>query len=369
MLSANIVAQAHHWASEQTVRDWGLHACVARLIMARNKIYDDVAKFDATLANIYERVSGGVPTRKIGPDGAKQIVGGLVVNKFITASRLDAFDVIMNNASFSVDGWVTLSTMVNSAVMNDDALTSGLSPSSDKDDSVVIAMGSLGWNYTQNIRFISPGTNLFYSPNHYTAIRTLCEQGDIKFFVVPMHSTALTHDEIFDLLLDGFYKSTSNQLVILEKIGDKIEFIRATAVHEATHAIQDWMDIDSTVLNTETDAFIAGACVLKALNVKAEDINHAIYKVAFTKAADLVISGKAKNAADKPWRDAYAAVSKAVASSKGYKSLLNNKSPAADNPLPVAGPTELRRLKVLLADYAKQWPDAAAPDDLPAAKP
>jgi hypothetical protein len=170
--------------------------------------------------------------------------------------------------------------------------------------------------HTGNLKFYSKGTSLTYSPSQYQAVAQLVKGGKIK--VVKVMDRGLFAKAVADAI---YVPDGGGTFFFAEHPGEKDFFLRAPdIVHEATHAVQDWFDISSTVTvrYVEADAYIAQA-VVDAKNAPQ------VLKAA----AKFVLDGKATKG-NEAWEKAYEAAAVWVDNHADYKDRANDASKMAE---------------------------------------
>jgi hypothetical protein len=159
------------------------------------------------------------------------------------------------------------------------------------------------------LTFHSPGTNIPFMPHHYFAIKGLMESNEIEVYAMRDGGLASGFLE-----LGAMYRSDADRLLLYSTANMVV--LKTLIAHEVTHAIQDWLDIAiPSTMTIEADAYIAGATALKSMKMKPTSAG--AYEVAHREAAPIVLAGKA-TLDNQAWKDAYEAVSQAVAQDTGY---------------------------------------------------
>src|SRR5207302_745411 len=103
---------------------------------------------------------------------------------------------------------------------------------------------ALGGALTTRIQFVGPYTNIQYSPAHYAVIAKLIDIGEIKIKAAPFGSASLMKDLGLESG-EAVYHSISNNIYVQEFMDETGGAVLTwLIVHEATHAIQDWLDMD-----------------------------------------------------------------------------------------------------------------------------
>src|SRR5262249_13313694 len=156
-----------------------------------------------------------------------------------------------------------------------------------------------------------------YSPSQYAVIGTMLNKGEIELYAPEL---GLFRNNPMIMLEGGTYQPGINRMIINSAF-DRIEDAK-TIVHEATHAIQDWLDVQSKNRFCEADAHIAGALAAIAMGwTKSNFPKGSIYAVAFEGRAKsrnkpkiegavaMVLGGKANDPNDPAWKASYELVS------------------------------------------------------------
>jgi hypothetical protein len=317
----------------------------------RAKIYEYLEAFDKDLAATFEKLTKGDPTKKLGKADAQQLMDVLLKDGKITADEGVAMDKLIYDAKFDDDALGLMALKLQEAIKLHDAFLNAaikIPPNSTMIDPLV---NMLGIANTGKIEFTSPGSKLAYNTNQYLTIKSMVYDGDIPLYQAAVGS--FRNNPLINFKLGGTYTSDTNKLIYYDAY-DQIENA-ITLVHETTHAIQDWLDVTSTVRFFEADAYIAGAVTAVALKQKRSYFPKASpYIPAFDKAAPLVVKGKAKDPNDKTWTAAYKLVTDAVAKDPLYIGKIDDASPGAPDGLAKGATTELDRFNALLKKVAAQ---------------
>jgi hypothetical protein len=160
----------------------------------------------------------------------------------------------------------------------------------------------LGNGVVSRITFKSPGTNISYSPFDYVAVGQLIVNRDVKVFISLTGGLSTLADSKAE------YISSLNWFLIY---GMDPRRRRTTIVHEATHVIQDWEDVESLAHHSEADAFIAESVTDLALFPDSRNPNDEDVETKALAAAKMVIDKTAIDS-NKNWRKAYESVVTAV---------------------------------------------------------
>jgi hypothetical protein len=251
---------------------------------------------EPNIANEYKAVVKG---NVVGVEELKKIILKVVDAKGpggsdISSAEAEALVLIIESGELSdtakraLDGALRTKNVMQSIV-------SGTAVEIQKDDPELTAFHSIfAIKYTGKIKFYSKGTNLTYAPSHYQAIAQLVKEGKIKVVKVQDRGLSAT------IGADALYVATRNTFFFFEHRGEANYFSHApNIVHEATHAVQDWFDVPSsvTVRFVEADAYIAQAVL------DTDPKTHKDLKAA----AKFVTDGKAIKG-NQDWYDAYDAV-------------------------------------------------------------
>ncbi|AHY49364.1 hypothetical protein JQ582_37110 [Bradyrhizobium japonicum] len=175
---------------------------------------------------------------------------------------------------------------------------------------------ALGMGNVGKINFTSPKTHLEYTPDLYGAIKLLVK--DRKIDVFEVDAGLLSN-------LGGHYRSDIDRLILYKGFAPDMAMMHA--VHESTHAIQDWRNLSCDENNfIEADAFIAGAVAALSANKNFVGLE---YEAAQKKAANLVMDGQATRMS-KDWSKAYDGVLKAVNADPTYKGTIGVRYEGSD---------------------------------------
>lgn len=162
------------------------------------------------------------------------------------------------------------------------------------------------------IAFISPGSNFFYIPFYFSVIKELVRSGDISVWDSEVDGLPELVGEL------GTYDTDSNFLILYPEATGIVE--QSTIVHEATHAIQDWLDVVLLTKHAEADAYICGAVVER---VKGHKTSNEIICNAAYEAAQYVMDGTCKLNNTK-WTEAYGAVVSEIEQDNQYRQRANH---------------------------------------------
>ncbi len=285
-----------------------------------DEVYAKVAKVDVGMANAYKKALGTAPGAKINLAGAKaifaEVIDGLTAKgkAAITTNEAHALNYLLKVAPFTPDAvdFLAKSLVAKTASKNwvilEAMFEGGAAKLLNETERKGVAQ-AIDIPLVQNIKFYSPGTGITFTPHHYFAIKQLIAEGGIEIFAVQdggLVSEFLDTGAMYRSDWDRMYiTANSNQLLL-----------KVYIVHEATHAIQDWTDVElPSSLAIEADAYIAGAVALKSLKVKP--MSGGAYEEAYKKAVPIVMAGNA-TLNNRDWRDAYRDVKSAVGAEQGY---------------------------------------------------
>jgi hypothetical protein len=221
----------------------------------------------------------------------------------ITANQGSAI-IMMYNASVAANSeksGVAFDRIVHYINMWEKAFRLNLQPVVDQGQLQQLA-NFLGNGVISRITFKSPGTNISYAPFDYVAVGQLIVNRDVKVFI--SHTGGLS--TLADVKAE--YISNINWFVIY---GMDPRKRRTTIVHEATHVIQDWEDVESLVHHSEADAFIAESVTDLVLFPDSRNPNDGDVEKKALAAARMVIDKTAIDS-NKNWRKAYESVVTAV---------------------------------------------------------
>lgn len=272
-------------------------------------LYDDVAALDRGIADRWKtRVRGKMDRPVLTTQDIDYIVHDIVLaiksKKDVTKAQGEAL-ILISNASIEADdtksmpGIDRLRHYVN---LWDKALRLNLQLAWDSDFPNFV--NALGNELISRIMFKSPGTKITYAPFDYQAVGQLIKNKEISVFY---SSTGGLSEYARDR---GSYRTSSNIMVLTHIMGR-----RYTLIHEATHVIQDWMDVKSLIHHEEADAFIAEHIALFSTFAEMpheSEFNKSTVEGAALAAARMVIEKKAIDG-DKAWNKCYEDVVAAVA--------------------------------------------------------
>ena len=131
---------------------------------------------------------------------------------------------------------------------------------------------------SQYMKFTSPSPATHYAPSMYRTIANLIVDGKIAVFEYDHGKEG--EEESVKKQRGGTYKHKGNELLLLR--GQQPVHRRAVLIHEATHAIQDYLNVGKAVKYIEADAYIAQTLVYLTYGskLKKTDLFKAAGKVA-----------------------------------------------------------------------------------------
>ncbi|QIG93474.1 hypothetical protein [Bradyrhizobium sp. 6(2017)] len=268
---------------------------------------EDLKKEDPGIGERWEKATGGKLTKTIGKKELEAIV--LPVFKTGTVTPRQARALAMLFRTSLSDGAHATPTQEITNAFEKDFFFKGSARALTTVKDLELLNGALGMGSVGKINFVSPGTGLEYTPDVYSAIRSLVHQEKIKVFEV---NAGRLQSRV------GLYQRSDSKRLIMY-MGFEPEHSKMFAVHEATHAIQDWKDlVRSKIKYIEADGFIAGAVAALSVNKNA-----IMEHPAETPAAELVLAGQA-TLRNMDWTTAYENVVKAVKADPFYKADAEN---------------------------------------------
>jgi len=257
-----------------------------------DRFYKELAKRDQAMADRWKKATGGKVAAKLTKNQLIDVVGQIFQSGKISARQADAINYFytMTQGNWQRDTWDAFYIAVENAYTMD-YFFDGSAVQLVKDTELVDVFDALG-SSAGKIDFISPRTGLTYASDQYAGVKRLIKDGQIRVFEV---DAAWMHAQ------SGLYRSDIDRLVLYK--GPTPLMRKFMIVHEATHAIQDWMDVVSTHKFIEADAYVAQAAA--ALGVDQSTFDLVQEYPAQLQAAKLVLDRKAvpKN---KDWAKVYA---------------------------------------------------------------
>lgn len=284
------------------------------------EVFEKLSKVDVGMANAYQKAIRSNPDGKIDLVGAKaifaEVIDGLTAKgkAAITTDEAIALNYLLKVATFTQDAvdFVAQSLLAktpNKNLVIYEALDEGGAAKLLKADERKAVAALLDIALVQGIRFHSPGTNIQFEPNYYFAMSEMLANGEIEIYAVQDGGL------VSEFLETGAaYRSDLDRMFVFAN--SNAFALKTLIVHEVTHAIQDWLDVElpeSTAI--EADAYIAGALAMKALKVKS--MTAGAYDTAYKEAVPIILAGKA-TLNNRDWREAYRAVKDAVGKEQGY---------------------------------------------------
>lgn len=265
-----------------------------------DQLYHKLEWLDIGIAYAYDEATNRTCNGTIDRRGAERIFAKAIDGDRITPQEAKALLLVVEEAAFErgvathlvnrIREDKTRSALLAGAARHLNAITGGRA-----DVFRALSMGVVG-----RIHFWSPESRIWFIPNHYLVIRHLIMTDEIQVYEV--QASGLNH--FFEL---GSYTSGLNELVYYEVPNWDFYCREATIVHEATHAIQDWMDIRPTREKyTQTDAILAQVVAQYA-------VSHLVprrepHRTAYLTAVPIVLRGDARYG-NQRWYDAYYKVS------------------------------------------------------------
>lgn len=281
--------------------------------MPDSQFYKDLKNFDAGIADRWKRATKDNPALKLTDAMMITIVGWTTKTVEKTDIKFPAYDrQFSENQAKAI---VLLLDKMDSAAKDQFILYLNIADTNDLlfqkgvmkrlrtpdelkrvTDFVTTSVSRISW--------VSPGSKFGYFALQYTAIVELIK--DKKIGLIEEMDGGLVNASGAALNF-GSYGLQSNSLRVANSPSDASK--RSTIVHELTHAIQDWYDLDINILAAETDAAICGAVAEHASGQRAQK-GIVLFDKAFAAAA-FVFQNKTA-AGHTPWTDAYTAVEEQV---------------------------------------------------------
>ena len=219
----------------------------------------------------------------------------------ITANQGSAIIMMFNASANSGKSGAAFDRIVHYVNIWEKAFRLNVQPVVDKGQLQQLA-DFLGNGVVSRITFKSPGTNISYAPFDYIAVGQLIVNREVKVFISQTGGLSTLADK------SASYISNLNWFVIYH-LNPRNR--RTTIVHEATHVIQDWEDVESLVHHAEADAFIAASVTDLALFPDSRNPDDGDVEKKALAAANMVIDKTAIDS-NKNWRKAYESVVTAV---------------------------------------------------------
>jgi hypothetical protein len=311
---------------------------------------------DPDLIAIFKDVTKGKPDATLGNPDAQKILKKLLEDpdSAITEKEALTMNDILLKGNFEGPASDLLANGVISAIKSE-ALIRGSFRIPGNSTMISGVTDFLGAGKVGHLKFASPGTKIVYTPHHYLSIKQLIEDGKIAVYKIAVSWLNQTlHTDA------GDYFSHSNRLVIYDNFDQTSN--AATTIHEATHAVQDWLDVKTTVRFAEADAYIAGGVAGSERGWTTKSLARDTPYVAVFEggALDLVRKGQANDPNDKKWNAAYTKVTDAVAGNKMYRSIIDNSFAPDGDDLSEGEDSEEKRYNAVLQTIIKKFPEKAA---------
>jgi hypothetical protein len=283
-----------------------------------SELYDQVAALDKGIADRWKAQTGDNPKHELTADDINAIVSPLFKRKkqkgeyTITHQQAEAIVKLAQTTSFGKGGvdrlkyWVQLADGQDSLEMHAVASDAELAPIFS-----AVAMAN-------SILFVSPGSRIGYGAHQYMVIAQLIR--DRKILVYKADIGQLQNLTA----IRGRYQTDSNKLYLYIDQGDPK--FKPTVVHEATHAIQDWLDVPMRNHFSEADAWIAQMSV-----TDDRDFDDKFVDTAF--AASRIVRDRKAILTNKDWQKAYDAAVKAydAAHDDGWQMKTNTQAGESEN--------------------------------------
>jgi hypothetical protein len=310
-------------------------------------VYQDLLQLDRGMADQFKRAVGDDFAGKVSEGEAKLIFGKALDGSKITQNEAKALVTILGAARFEKGAKKSLKELVKS----DEAKTALFDGTSERLtghqlDPVTAALTSV--KGVGGINFRNPAGHQFV-PAHYAAVARLIT--DKKIAVYRMHAHNLNESAG---LGGAFHSPSKNRLVVYSWTGTPSW--QALVIHEATHAIQDWMDRNGEnylVKYLEADAYTAQAVALYGMGkTLAPDTRKPIHPLnfAFHSTAKLLCDPQAKKEyTPARFKAAYDKLAEVIADYPLYRTKANE---PRDFTKKEKGKSEADQFKAVLADLA-----------------
>ena len=235
----------------------------------------------------------------------------------MTEAEAAAIMKLVRSGQLSDDGIELARSMLQLAERY--GLSMGISATPLKKDSELAEVYNAINTRTKELNFISPGTGIHYMPAYYQTIMTFIRDGRIGVFLVNKDAEfrKFANGGAVDKV-GGLYRSNKNTLFLGS--GFSANESAHLIVHEVTHAIQDWRDVNTTNKFAEADAFVAGAvadAVVNTVSLRGNPQDNARL------AAKDVLDKTALNRHDKGWNKKYTAIVAEVEKHTDYRAQAN----------------------------------------------
>jgi hypothetical protein len=271
-----------------------------------SQLLDSLTALDRNLANRWKIRTRDNARHILTPADIDFILADLIKaarTTDITANQGSAI-IMMYNASVAVNSeksGLAFDRIVHYVNIWEKAFRLNLQPVVDQGPLQQLA-DFLGNGVVSAITFKSPGTNISYAPFDYVAVGQLIVNREVKVLLSLTGGLSTLADT------KAAYISNLNWFVIY---GMDARKRRTTIVHEATHVIQDWEDVESLVHYNEADAFIAESVTDLVLFPDSRNPNDDDVERKALAAAKMVIDKTAIDS-NKNWPKAYESVVTAV---------------------------------------------------------
>jgi len=229
-------------------------------------LYDDLCDLDVGMAAAYKRAVGRSFNGTINETEALTIFRQATDGKKITSDEAEALVLILQSGRFDTGAKAVLKKEIKKKkqlLYNKDArheltgnqlndIKAALSPAAVKD-----------------INFKSLKTPITYLSTHYSVIWKLIMKDEIDVYEIDARGLNRVAG-----LGGANYRSSQNELNVYKTT--RSASWQALVIHEATHAIQDWLDLrDSEVRFIEADAYTAQGIACHRLGVSVStDLTH-----------------------------------------------------------------------------------------------
>jgi hypothetical protein len=269
------------------------------------EIYDKAEFLDEGIAKRWKQRSREDLTRPLTVADVDFIVGPVFApTAKVTEDQGKALIVIFEVAKVTPEGIKRLRFYVDRALDAEDRgrVPLNLVPVTD-DAGLAPVYQALSNEVVSRIMFRSPGTGIAYAPFDYLGVRELVSSKRITVYQPKLGGLSRIS------MTDGVYMSKFDRLFVYEFVNPLPRTL--TIVHEATHAIQDWKDVDGKRRDIEADAYIAdrvAELTVRPIAMLDYDTDDPILV-----AAQMVL-GKQAGDGNKDWLKAYKKASDHVAS-------------------------------------------------------
>jgi hypothetical protein len=250
-----------------------------------SQLLDNLKRFDPGVAALYLEATGDRPGVKINKAAAEKIFNYALKDNRIQINEARAFMQLLLLGKFTPDAKDFLIGSLYQKVMVDEVLESNR-PSKALRDEIAHALSGV---VTSQIQFMSPYTHITYYPAQYAAVSKLIDSGDIVVWALDSGASGL-----FGYLGGGTatYRSDLDRLIVPNWDFGFAAFY-PLVVHEATHAIQDWLDKDDLFSwQVETDAYVAQAVAEHTIKLKSSEKVGDLARVASDRIGKLLKVGK-----------------------------------------------------------------------------